>query len=173
MQDLINDLLAFSRVGRTTERFVPVPLADALADGLENLVDRISESAAMIDSGPLPVVQGDPRLLSAVFQNLVGNAIKFQSEDAPIVLIESTDGEDAWTISVTDNGTGIEPQYADQIFTLFQRLHSKTDYPGTGIGLSLCKKIVEFHGGQIWLDPHAGEGSTFRFTIPHEGRIPS
>ena len=173
MQDLINDLLAFSRVGRTSEQFVPVPLDEALAAGCENLIDRITESAAMLDVGPLPVVQGDPRLLAAVFQNLVGNALKFHGEDAPIVLIDAVDGDDAWTISVTDNGTGIEPQYADQIFTLFQRLHSKTDYPGTGIGLSLCKKIVEFHGGQIWLEPHAGEGSTFRFTIPHEGRLPS
>jgi signal transduction histidine kinase len=175
MQDLINDLLAFSRVGRTTDRFVAVSLDAALADGCDNLGDRIEESGATVDAGPLPTVQGDPRLLSAVFQNLVGNAIKFRRDEPPVVTIRATDGEDEWTISVTDNGTGIEPQYADQIFTLFQRLHSKSDYPGTGIGLSLCKKIVEFHGGGIWLDPHdsrEGEGSTFRFTLPHEARLP-
>jgi signal transduction histidine kinase len=176
MQDLINDLLAFSRVGRTTDRFVAVPLEDALADGCDNLGDRVSESGATIISGELPTVQGDPRLLSAVFQNLVGNAIKFRRDEPPVVTINAEDGEDEWTISVTDNGTGIEPQYAEQIFTLFQRLHSKTDYPGTGIGLSLCKKIIEFHGGRIWLDPHeaeAGVGSTFRFTLPHEARMPT
>jgi signal transduction histidine kinase len=176
MQDLINDLLAFSRVGRTTDRFVAVPLNDALADGIDNLGDRVSESGATIISSPLPTVQGDPRLLSAVFQNLVGNAIKFRRDEPPVVTIGAVDGEDEWTISVTDNGTGIEPQYAEQIFTLFQRLHSKSDYPGTGIGLSLCKKIVEFHGGRIWLDPHdaeAGDGSTFRFTLPHDARMPT
>jgi signal transduction histidine kinase len=173
MQDLINDLLAFSRVGRTTDRFVPVRLDDALAVGCENLGDRVSESDATINAGPLPTVQGDPRLLSAVFQNLVGNAIKFRSDEPPIITIDSTDGDGMWTVSVSDNGTGIEPQYADQIFTLFQRLHNKAEYPGTGIGLSLCKKIVEFHGGHIWLDPHQGGGSTFRFTLPHEGRIPT
>jgi signal transduction histidine kinase len=172
MQDLINDLLSFSRVGRTTDQFVAVPLETALAEGCQNLSDPITEAGATIDAGPLPTVQGDPRLLTALFQNLVGNAVKFRRDEPPVVTVESVDGEYEWTISVSDNGSGIEPQYADQIFTIFQRLHNRTEYPGTGIGLSMCKKIVEFHGGQIWLDTDPGDGSTFRFTLPHQGRLP-
>ena len=170
MQDLINDLLSFSRVGRTTETFEPVDLGDVMSDILDVLDPAIEDAHATVDVGELPVVQGDRRLLAATFQNLVSNAMKFRGEEAPCVDITATLGTgpagDEWVVSVADNGIGIEPDYADQIFVIFKRLHSKTEYSGTGIGLALAKKIVEFHGGRIWLDDTPGPGSTFRIALP-------
>jgi hypothetical protein len=170
MQDLINDLLAFSRVGRTTESFEPVDL-DQLASGvLEVLAPAIEDSHASVTVGDLPVVAGDRRLLAATLQNLIANALKFRGPDAPVITIDATlsDGAagDEWVIAVTDNGIGVDPQYGEQIFTIFKRLHSKTDYAGTGIGLALAKKIVEFHGGRIWLEPTSPPGATFKLTLP-------
>ena len=171
MQRLITDLLALSRVGRTTEQFVAVDLDDALDDALSTLADPIAESGARVERlAKLPVVQGDQSLLTSLMENLVGNAIKYRREDvAPLVRIGAEDGEDAWTITVEDNGIGIDPQYSERIFVVFQRLHLRDKYGGTGIGLALCRKIVEFHGGRIWLedrDVESGPGATFRFTFP-------
>jgi signal transduction histidine kinase len=174
MQDLINDLLAFSRVGRTTERFVTVDLNAAADAALANLGSVPADQGATVDVGELPSVEGDPRLLAALFQNLIGNAVKFRGDEPPVVEIRAEVRDDDCTVTVTDNGIGIDPEYGDQIFTIFQRLHNKSHYDGTGIGLALCKKIVEFHGGSIWLDADApGRGATFRFTLPTHAEIPA
>jgi len=173
MQDLINDLLTFSRVGRTTETFTPVDVAAVVADVLEVLGSAVDDAGATVTVGELPVVTGDRRLLGAALQNLIGNALKFRGEAPPRVDITATltaapggRAGDEWVISVADNGIGIEPDYGEQIFVIFKRLHAKTEYAGTGIGLALTKKIIEFHEGRIWLEPTDGPGSTFRFALP-------
>ena len=170
MQDLINDLLAFSRVGRTTESFEPVDLNAVVTDVVQVLEPAIADAGATVTVGDLPVVAGDRRLLAAALQNLIANAFKFRGEAPPTVDISATfgagGGGDEWVISVADNGIGIDPDYGQQVFVLFKRLHAKTEYPGTGIGLALSKKIVEFHGGRIWLDRTLGPGSTFKIALP-------
>jgi signal transduction histidine kinase len=169
MQQLINDLLAFSRVGRTTERFVSVALGDAAQRALDNLATAVDRAGATVEIGQLPPVKGDPRLLTALLQNLIGNGIKFHRSQTPArveVRAETEADGSAVTVSVTDDGIGVEPPYRDQIFTLFKRLHTRAEYEGTGIGLAVCKRIVEFHGGRIWLEPNDGDGSVFRFTLP-------
>ena len=168
MQDLINDLLAFSRVGRTTEAFEDVDLAAVTEETLAVFADRVEAEGATVNIGPLPTVRGDRRLLGQVMQNLVGNALKFRRpEEPPVVDVSCTDEDGMYTITVADNGIGIAPEYADQIFTIFKRLHVKTEYEGTGIGLALAKKVVEFHGGRIWLDASRSPGATFQFSLPH------
>ncbi|MEV7555537.1 ATP-binding protein [Amycolatopsis sp. NPDC089917] len=166
MQALINDLLAFSRVGRRPGENVLLETGDLLETALGNLDDAITESGARVTHSELPAVLGEKSLLTAVFQNLVGNAIKFRGEEPPEIEISAErDGED-WRFSVTDNGIGIKDEYAERIFVIFQRLHGRGDYPGTGIGLALCRKIVEHHGGKIWLDTGVGAGTRFCFTLP-------
>ena len=168
MQDLINDLLAFSRVGRTTEAFEDVDLAAVTEEALAVFADRVEAEGATVNIGPLPTVRGDRRLLGQVMQNLVGNALKFRRpEEPPVVDVSCTDEDGMYTITVADNGIGIAPEYADQIFTIFKRLHVKTEYEGTGIGLALAKKVVEFHGGRIWLGASRSPGATFQFSLPH------
>ncbi len=166
MQQLINDLLAFSRVGRGGGDLERVDLDTALRRALSNLDAAMVESRARVDADPLPTVRGEPSLLTVVLQNLVGNALKFRAEAAPEVRIavERQDGD--WLFSVADNGIGIEPEYAERVFAIFQRLHPKDEYAGTGIGLAMCRKIVEYHGGRIWLDSDSRPGTTFRFTLP-------
>ncbi len=154
MQTLINDLLAFSRVGRT-KNFAPVDMNVALDDALSSLETRLEEADAVITGDPLPTIQGDRTLLTQVFFNLVGNAVKFRGEDPPEVHITVERQGDEWVFCCSDNGIGIEPQYAERIFVIFQRLHTRDKYTGTGIGLAMCKKIVEFHGGRMWLDTGA------------------
>jgi signal transduction histidine kinase len=167
MQALINDLLEFSRVGRTTEHFVPVDLERALDRALANLENQIVESGAVIEHDPLPTVPGDPTLLAALLQNLVGNAVKYRSPDRPPRVRVSAERQgDDWVLTVDDNGIGIDPQYADRIFAIFQRLHLRDQYAGTGIGLALCRKIVDFHRGQLWLVEKAEPGARFRLTLP-------
>lgn len=175
MQILINDLLAFSRVGRVgIEAFQEVDLGDALDEALENLSTAIEEAGAQVEiEGELPCVRGDAALLAGVFQNLIGNAIKFRGDDPPRVTVTTTpDGDGGWRIEVVDNGIGIEPEYADRIFVIFQRLHAKDDYPGTGIGLAMTRKIIEYHRGRIWLEPGSGPGARFAFTLPAPERTP-
>jgi signal transduction histidine kinase len=176
MQALISDLLALSRVGRTTEEFVPVPLDKALDSALDNLATRIEESGARVERlTPLPTVQGDRALLTSLLENLVSNAVKYRREDvSPEISIAAEQNPDdrLWTVTVRDNGIGVDPQYAERIFAIFQRLHLRDSYGGTGIGLALCRKIVEFHGGDIWLDPvQSGDGATFRFSLPEGGNL--
>jgi signal transduction histidine kinase len=166
MQSLISDLLAFSRVGRADAPLVEVALDDIAQTAQDNLTSRVERTGARIDVGPLPVVDGDPVLLVAVFQNLMGNALKFHGEDPPVVDVSADRVDGMWTITCRDEGIGIDPEYAERIFAIFQRLHPKESYEGTGIGLALCRKIVEHHGGRIWLDTEVPTGATFRFTLP-------
>ncbi|HUR72859.1 MAG TPA: ATP-binding protein [Sporichthya sp.] len=169
MQQLINDLLAFSRVGRTTEQLVPVDTALAAQRALDALGTAVEEAHAEVEIGALPTVPGDEALLTQVFQNLIGNALKFRAPDRPArVSITAVQEDEFWHFRCADNGIGIDPQYADRIFIIFQRLHSKDLYGGTGIGLSLCKKIVEYHGGRIWLDTerNGAPGSVVHWTLP-------
>ena len=167
MQLLINDLLAFSRVGRTTEAFETVALDSVIDRALRNLETAIDETGAeIVRKGPLPEVDGDPSLLTALFQNVIGNAIKFRGEAAPRVEISAAQQNGDWAFRVADNGIGIDQAYAERVFVIFQRLHAKELYPGTGIGLALCKKIVEFHGGRIWIDTDVPEGTAVCWTLP-------
>ena len=167
MQQLINDLLQFSRVGRITAGQTDVDLDVCLDRALRDLDTRIEESGATITRDPLPVVRGEAPLLTQVLVNLVGNALKFRSEQPPRVHVGARRDGDAWRVSVSDNGIGIEPQYAERVFVLFQRLHSKEAYGGTGIGLALARKIVEYHGGTIQIaDVHEGGGTTIELALP-------
>jgi signal transduction histidine kinase len=170
MQRLINDLLAFSRVGRTTEGFEKVALADVAATAAAQFESARADVDGEIEIGDLPEVTGDPVLLRQLLANLLGNALKFHREGVPpVVRVDAEPLDDAWEIRVSDNGIGIEPEYADKVFVIFQRLHARDRYPGTGIGLALAKKIVEFHGGRITIDPAPGGlGTTVRFTLPRQ-----
>ncbi|MDA2803758.1 sensor histidine kinase [Nocardiopsis suaedae] len=159
MQTLINDLLAFSRVGRT-KNFAPVDLNQALEDALNSLETRLDEAGAVVTGQDLPTVEGDRTLLTQVFFNLVGNAVKFRGENDARVDVSVRREGDEWVFCCADNGIGIDPQYAERIFVIFQRLHTRDKYGGTGIGLAMCKKIIEFHGGRIWLDPRDDEPGT-------------
>ncbi len=166
MQALINDLLAFSRVGRTAQRREPVSCAVLLAQAWANLAADVRRTHATIEVGELPVVLGEASLLTAVFQNLVNNALKFRADEPPRVTVSVRRDGEFWLFSFSDNGIGIEPEYAERIFVIFQRLHDKAAYPGTGIGLAMVKKIIEYHGGRIWLDTTITAGARFWFTLP-------
>lgn len=166
MQVLINDLLAFSRVGRTTQGFETVHLDESLASALVNLAAAIEEADAEIKAGRLPEVPGDASLLVMLLQNLIGNAIKFRGEAPPKIELSARREGAEWRFALRDNGIGIEPRFADRIFVIFQRLHGRELYEGTGIGLALCKKIVEFHGGRIWLDTEFSPGTRIYWTLP-------
>jgi signal transduction histidine kinase len=169
MQVLINDLLALSRVGRSIESFAAVDTGAALTRALDNLEEQIASSGAGVGYIDLPTVVGDESLLVSLFENLVGNAIKYRGKEPPLIAVTATldAAGHMWTFTVSDNGIGIDPQYGERIFAIFQRLHLRDEYGGTGIGLALCRKIVEFHGGRIWLDTQtSGSGATFRFTLP-------
>lgn len=166
MQRLINDLLAYSRVGRRGQPFTPVNTAACLQLVLKNLAAVVQESRASITWDNLPTVAADSTQLSQLFQNLIGNALKFRGDKEPQIHLSAVKVANAWQFSVRDNGIGIEPQYFERIFQVFQRLHTREEYPGTGIGLALCQKIVERHGGVIWVESQVGQGSTFHFTLP-------
>jgi light-regulated signal transduction histidine kinase (bacteriophytochrome) len=168
MKQLIEDLLAYSRVGTKGREFKAFPAESALERALANLRATAERSAAEVTHDRLPMVTGDEGQLAQVFQNLIGNAIKFRGEEAPRIHVSSRSADGEWVFSVRDNGIGFDPQYADRIFLVFQRLHNRAEYPGTGIGLAICKKIVDRHGGRIWVDSHPGTGSTFFFTIPEK-----
>jgi signal transduction histidine kinase len=166
MQVLINDLLAFSRVGRAAQRREPVSCALLLAQAWANLAAEVRRTHATIEQGELPVVLGEASLLTAVFQNLLSNALRFHGDQPPRVSVSAQRDGRYWLFSFTDNGIGIEPEYADRVFVIFQRLHDRAAYPGTGIGLAMVRKIIEYHGGQIWLDTSVTSGARFRFTLP-------
>ncbi|GAA2547011.1 MULTISPECIES: sensor histidine kinase [Streptomyces] len=161
MQVLINDLLTFSRVGRVGDAWQQTSLDAALDRGLGNLELAVEESGAtVVRDTPLPEVSGDPTTLAMLWQNLLGNALKFRRPDVPVrIEVDCVrEDDDTWHLSVTDNGIGIAPEFSEKVFVIFQRLHAKDAYGGTGIGLALCRKIVEFHGGRIWLEPVTGPG---------------
>ncbi|MCA2214204.1 sensor histidine kinase [Jidongwangia harbinensis] len=167
MQVLINDLLMFSRVGRVYDDVEDVDLHQVVEQAERDLSHRIEESGATVTYDGLPVVPGDQTLLALLWQNLLGNAVKFAHPGRPPrVTVEVRADDDEWTFAVADNGIGIESTYADKIFVIFQRLHPRGSYPGTGIGLALCKRIVEFHGGRIWLDDGYSGGARICFTLP-------
>ena len=166
MQRLIEDVLAYSRVGSKAEKLRDISSEDALRQAIQNLRSVIQDSSAVVTHDPLPTVMADNIQLIQLFQNLIGNAIKYQSPGTPRVHIAaSRNGEKRWTFSVKDNGLGIERQYFDRIFGMFQRLHKRGEFAGTGIGLAICKRIVERHGGRISVESQLGHGSTFRFAL--------
>jgi light-regulated signal transduction histidine kinase (bacteriophytochrome) len=169
MQTLINDLLVYSRVGAQAKAFEPVDCAAGLDRALANLNAAIEESGAVVTHDPLPAVMADNLQMVQLFQNLIGNAIKFHVEKPPRMHVAAEQKGNEWVFSVRDNGIGIDPQYAERIFVIFQRLHTREEYAGTGIGLAICKKIVERRGGRIWVESKPGTGSTFYFTVPVGG----
>jgi signal transduction histidine kinase len=171
MQALIDDLLEYSRVGRSQKPFKPSNCNQVVEQALANLQAVIRDTQAVVSYSELPVVTGDISQLVQLFQNLVGNAIKYRKDVPPAVCISACKQQDSWLFSVSDNGIGIAAQHQERIFQIFQRLHTQKEYSGTGIGLAICQKIVERHGGRIWVESESGQGSTFHFTI-NENSLP-
>jgi PAS domain S-box-containing protein len=165
MQTLIHDLLAYSRVGTRGGDFASAEIQEVVELAKANLRIAIEENGATVFYTALPVVVCDPVQMTQLFQNLIGNALKYRGEAAPVIEIGAQEQGSGWEFSVRDNGIGIDPQYFERIFVMFQRLHTRADFPGTGIGLAIVRKIVERHGGRIWVESTPGVGSTFRFTI--------
>jgi PAS domain S-box-containing protein len=168
MQGLIEGLLAYSRIGMEAQPFEPTDCAAVLNEALENLSESVKESGALTTHDPLPTVMADRSQMTQLFQNLISNAIKFRGEQKPEIHISSKRSGDEWLFSVRDNGIGVAPQYQERIFFIFQRLHARKDYPGIGIGLALCKRIIERHRGRIWVESGIWKGATFYFTIPKQ-----
>jgi len=166
MQTLISDMLSYSRVGTSGNLFVPTDCTTILNRSLANLRISLEQSGAVVTHDHLPEVMADPIQLVQLLQNLISNAMKFCGEAKPLIHISAERKEKEWVFSVSDNGIGIPAEHSERIFEIFQRLHNKKEYPGTGIGLSTCKKIVERHGGDIWVKSEPDKGSTFYFTIP-------
>jgi signal transduction histidine kinase len=166
MEQLIEDLLLYGRVGIRDLFFKPVQCEMVLTRALDNLQRALQETGALVTHDPLPTVKGDDTQLVQVFQNLIGNGIKFRGKMTPSVHVSIKEKTEDWVFAIQDNGIGIDPQYADRIFVIFQRLHSHAEYPGSGIGLAICKKVIENHDGRIWFESQPGEGTTFYFTIP-------
>ena len=166
MQRLINDLLEFSRVGTRGRRLEPVDANVVLGTVRANLSVAIEDGGALVTNEELPTVLADSTQLGQLLQNLIANAIKFHGGQSPRVHIAASSRGAEWVFTVRDNGIGIEPQYFERIFAIFQRLHVASEYPGTGIGLAVCKRIAERHGGRIWVESDPGNGTTFSFSIP-------
>lgn len=169
MKQLIDDILAYSRIGMRGKEFRPTECESVLKKVLANLRAAIETCGATVTHDPLPTIKADEVQLVQLFQNVIGNALKFRGTETPRIHVGAQERPEAWVISVRDNGIGIDPQYFERIFMLFQRLHSKGEYPGTGIGLAICKKVVERHGGRIWVESQPGQGSTFCFSLPKTG----
>ena len=165
MQRLITDLLEYSRVGTQGRELEPVNCTRIMDSVLESLNEAIKSQKARVDCSPLPIVNGDEAQLARLFQNLIGNALKFTGDAVPRIQVWAELQGDDWVFSVKDNGIGIAPDYQERIFGMFARLHSRTEYSGTGVGLALCSKIAQRHGGRIWVESEVGSGSTFRFNI--------
>jgi len=169
MQELINDLLTYSRVGTRALQVESVDVGQMVDQVVSDLAAAIDEAGASVTHDDLPTLRADPTQLRQLFQNLIANGIKFHRPgQAPSVQVFAAREDRAWNFSVTDNGIGIEPQYLERIFKMFQRLHGRDAYPGTGIGLAICKKIVERHGGWIRVESEPGHGTTFQFMLPLE-----
>jgi light-regulated signal transduction histidine kinase (bacteriophytochrome) len=158
--------LTYSRVGKGELTVEPTDLEAIVNRSLNDLNLAIRENNAQITVKPLPTVTANPQQMMQLFQNLIANALKFRGEAPPSILIQAELKHEEWLFSVQDNGIGIKPQYLERIFVIFQRLHSRDKYPGTGIGLAICRKIVERHGGRIWVESELGRGTTFYFTLP-------
>ncbi|MFO7604789.1 MAG: ATP-binding protein [Desulfurivibrionaceae bacterium] len=166
MQELILDLLRYSRVESQGKPLTAVDSGKTLAQVVVNLQSAIEEAGAKVEAGTLPVIAGDDSQLVQLFQNLVGNAVKFRRDEPPLVRVSAERQEGGWRFAVADNGIGIKPEFRERILQVFQRLHTQQEYPGTGIGLAICKKIVERHGGRIWVESQPGQGTTVYFTLP-------
>lgn len=166
MQRLIHDLLAYSRAGRSPQSSQSVELSECVRDSLANLRKTVEENQARVEIDSLPRLTGQRSQFVQLFQNLIGNAVKYHGDQPPTVRVTAERREQDWLFGVRDNGIGIDPQYQQQVFELFHRLHGRKEYSGTGIGLAICKKIVESHGGTIWVDSQPGQGATFWFTLP-------
>jgi len=166
MQALIDDLLAFSRIGSKPSPSIDISMETALAAAIANLEMAIADSNAQITHDPLPNINAQGILITQLLQNLIANAIKFRGDKPAVVHVGARQQGDEWVLSVADQGIGIEPKYFNRIFELFKRLHTRGEYAGTGIGLALCKKIVGLHRGRIWVESVLGQGSTFYFTLP-------
>jgi PAS domain S-box-containing protein len=166
MHRLIEDLLAYSRVGARGKQFQPTDCSTVCRQAIANLQAAITESEATVTCDSLPTVWGDDTQITQLLQNLIGNAIKFRREEPPLVRVSAESSSDEWVFAVSDNGIGIAPEHRERIFEIFERLHTESQYGGTGLGLAVCKKIVEVHGGRIWVESEPGRGSTFFFTIP-------
>ena len=169
MKRLINDLLAYSRISTQGNEFESVDLENAFERAIFSLQTAIEESGVELTHDALPSVMGDTTQLTQLLQNLIGNAIKFRQGESHRVHVSAQRRHDEWLFSVRDNGIGIEPQFHDRIFTIFQRLNNRAEYSGTGIGLTICRRIVERHGGRIWVESEYGKGATFYYTIPVKG----
>lgn len=166
MKELIDDLLAFSRLNTESMEFKAIKMSESLKEVLSNLQTLIKENDAEITSTPLPTIKGDPSQIRQLFQNLIVNAIKFNDKKSPRIHVSLQDFGNFWKLGISDNGIGIVPEHQEKIFDVFKRVHSREEYPGTGIGLAICKKIVERHGGRIWVESEPETGSTFNFTLP-------
>jgi len=166
MQELIKDLLEYSQIGAKEKKFKPTNCSRVVEKAVGNLQAAIEESKAAVTYDELPTVMVDTTQMISLFQNLIDNAIKFRSEEAPRIHIPAERKGDEWVFSIRDNGIGIDPKDSERIFVMFQCLHGSTAYPGTGMGLAICKKIIERHGGRIWVESETGKGSTFYFTMP-------
>ncbi|MDP0492543.1 MAG: ATP-binding protein [Verrucomicrobiota bacterium JB023] len=166
MKHLIDDLLAFSRVESSSRPFERVDL-NQICDGVTELLEQsIIDSGGIVGRDDLPTVTGDPAQLAQLLQNLIGNALKYRGKEAPIVHVSAAEADGEMVISVSDNGIGIAPEYHERVFEIFRRLHTQEQYPGTGIGLGVCRRIVQRHHGRIWLDSEEGKGSNFHFSLP-------
>lgn len=168
-QALIDSLLEFARVGARGAAFEEVACETVFDQVMSSLQVAREESGAVITRDRLPVVRGDGIQFAMLMQNLIGNAIKFRGKEPPRIHVGAERGATEWVFSVKDNGIGIEPQFLESLFVIFRRLHTREKYPGTGIGLSICKKIVQRHGGRIWVESQSGRGATFKFTLPVNG----
>jgi light-regulated signal transduction histidine kinase (bacteriophytochrome) len=167
MKTLINDLLVYSRVNTKESPLEDVDCNKVIQQNLKDLAAAIEETGAVINAENLPTVSANQLQLNQLFQNLISNAIKFRKPDTnPVVNISAKHAGDEWLFTVSDNGIGIDKEFSDKIFIIFQRLHNSSEYPGTGIGLAICKRIVEKLGGHLWVESEEGKGSTFSFTIP-------
>jgi light-regulated signal transduction histidine kinase (bacteriophytochrome) len=166
MQLLIDDLLAYSRVGTRAKELKPMDMNRILDQALANLAMSILENKVQIIREDLPTLKADETQITLVFQNLIGNAVKFRGDKAPVIHISAEKDPNGWVFSISDNGIGISPDFHKRIFLIFQRLHTKDQYPGTGIGLAICKKIIDRHNGRIWVESAPGKGATFHFSLP-------
>jgi light-regulated signal transduction histidine kinase (bacteriophytochrome) len=171
MERLIEDLLSYARLESQDRHFVPVDCAAVLDDVVQLLEGEIRDTRAEVTSSALPTVMGDQAQLVQLFQNLIGNGIKYHGTRPPRIHVSAQRQDGAWVFSVSDNGIGIEPEQHQRIFEIFRRLHTQSEYPGTGIGLAVCRRVVERHGGTLWVESEPGQGSTFLFTIPDRNEV--
>lgn len=172
MSELIRELLDYSKIDTCARELAPVDLNEVVAQAITNLERELESTGAAIELSQLPTVEGSRLQLERLFQNLLANATKYRSEEAPRIVVGCSDDGRAYRVTVQDNGIGIKPEYQDRIFEIFRRVDSKTCHPGAGIGLAVCRKVVDSHGGEMGVDSTPGEGSTFWFTIPHSRLIP-